>query len=170
MTQRRWFAAVLVTLCPLVAAAAVPSNFDAGVQELGRDWLADHSGVGLTIGVYDDGQKRFYNLGTSRQDGDRLPTKDTVYEIGSIAKTIAGQLLARAVIEGRAALEDDVTKYLDEKYPNFTRDGEPLRLVHLANMTSQLVDNIPDVSQVRPVSKVRSSPRTTGYPRRGWGE
>jgi CubicO group peptidase (beta-lactamase class C family) len=118
---------------------------------MGRDWLTDNAGVGLTIGVYEDGQKHFYNFGSTRQDGDRVPTKDTVYEIGSVAKTIAGQLLARAVVEGRAALEDEATKYLDEKYPNFTRDGQPIRLVHLANMTSQLVDNIPDVTQVRPI-------------------
>ena len=154
MMNRPWFAAVIVAWFPLVGAAAVPATFDATVQALGRAWLTDNAGVGLTIGVYEDGQKHFYNFGTSRQDGDRLPSKDTVYEIGSIAKTMAGQLLARAVIEGRAALEDDVTRYLDEKYPNFSRGGEPLRLVHLANMTSQLVDNIPDISQVRPVDGV----------------
>ncbi len=151
MQIRRSIAAGIVTLFPLVSAAAVPATFDDAVQELGRQWLIDNAGVGLTIGVYEDGQKHFYNFGTTRQDGNKVPTKDTVYEIGSIAKTMAGQLLARAVVEGRAALEDDVTKYLDEPYPNFTRGGEPIRLLHLANMTSQLVDNIPDITQVRAV-------------------
>jgi len=151
MTHRRWIAAGIVTFFPLVSAAAVPATFDATMQELARDWLVENAGIGLTIGVYEDGQKHFYNVGSTRQDGNRVPTKDTVYEIGSVAKTMAGQLLARAVIEGRAALEDDATKYLDERYPNFTRDGEPIRLLHLANMTSQLVDNIPDLSQVRAV-------------------
>jgi len=151
MQIRRSIAAGIVTFFPLVSAAAVPATFDAAVQELGRDWLIDNAGVGLSVGVYEDGQKHFYNFGSTRQDGNRLPTKDTVYEIGSVAKTMAGQLLARAVVEGRAALEDDAAKYLDGKYPNFTRDSEPIRLLHLANMTSQLVDNIPDVSQVRTV-------------------
>ena len=57
---------------------------------------------------------------------------------------MTGQLLARAVIEGRASLNDEVTKYLDEPYPNLANGGESVRLVHLANMTSQLMDNIPD--------------------------
>jgi serine-type D-Ala-D-Ala carboxypeptidase/endopeptidase len=148
MKSFRWLAAGLVLLCPL-ASAAVPADFDTVAQALGRQWLLDNNGVGLTIGVYEDGQKHFFNFGSTRLDGNRLPTKDTVYEIGSVAKTFAAQLLARAVIEGRAALEDDVTKYLDEKFPNFTKDGEPIRLLHLANMTSQLVDNIPDITQVR---------------------
>jgi serine-type D-Ala-D-Ala carboxypeptidase/endopeptidase len=154
MRKRRSFAAGIVTFFPLIAAAALPATFDAAVQDLGRSWLESNAGVGLTIGVWDDGQKYFYNFGATRQDGNRVPTKDTVYEIGPVAKTMAGQLLARAVVEGRAALDDDVTKYLDEKYPNFTRDGEPIRLVHLANMTSQLADLIPDVSQVRAVPGV----------------
>jgi len=152
MSKHRRFAAVIASFFPLVGAAAVPPTFDTAVQELGRDWLADNAGVGLSIGVYEDGQKHFYNFGSTRQDGNRVPTKDTVYEIGSVAKAMAGQLLARAVVEGRAALEDDATKYLDEKYPNFTRAGEPIRLLHLANMTSQLADNIPVVSQVRSVN------------------
>jgi serine-type D-Ala-D-Ala carboxypeptidase/endopeptidase len=151
--RRSWVAGV-VSFFPLCAAAVVPATFDATVKQLGDTWLADNGGIGLTIGVYEDGQKHFYNFGTTRLDGNRVPTKDTVYEIGGVAKTIAGQLLARAVVEGRAALEDDVTRYLDQKYPNFTRDGEPIRLVHLANMTSQLVDNIPDLTQVRAVPHV----------------
>jgi serine-type D-Ala-D-Ala carboxypeptidase/endopeptidase len=154
MRKRRLFAAGIVTLFPLVSAAAVPATFDAAVQELGRSWLEDEAGIGLTIGVWDAGQKHFYDFGATRQDGNRVPTKDTVYEIGSVAKTMAAQLLARAVIEGRAALEDEVTKYLEGEYPGFTRDGEPIRLVHLANMTSQLVDNVPDLSQVRAVPGV----------------
>jgi CubicO group peptidase (beta-lactamase class C family) len=154
MQRRRLFAAGIVTLFPLACAAAVPATFDAAVEELGRAWLIDNAGVGLSIGVYEDGRKHYFNFGTTRLDGNRVPTQETVYEIGSVAKTMAGALLARAVVEGRAAFEDEVTKYLDGKYPNLARAGEPIRLLHLGNMTSQLVDNIPDISQVRAVKGV----------------
>ena len=65
-----------------------------------------------------------------------------------------------AIIEGRATLNDEAAKYLDEPYPNLESGGEPVRLVHLANMTSQLLDNIPDLTQVRmvpgePMAKTR---------------
>src|SRR5262249_14868689 len=36
-------------------------------------------------------------------------------------------------------------------YPNLANSGESIRLVHLVNMTSQLPDNIPDLTQVRVV-------------------
>jgi serine-type D-Ala-D-Ala carboxypeptidase/endopeptidase len=122
---------------------------DAQVRELGRSWLERNEGVGMSIGIYDGGEQRFYNFGTTQLDGNRQPTKDTVYEIAQISKTFAGQLLARAIVEGRANPNDEVERYLGEAYPNFTKDGEKMLLIHLANMTSQLVDNIPDLTQVR---------------------
>jgi len=130
------------------ASAAVP---DDKVHELGRQWLADSGGVGLTVGVYDAGRSSFYNFGSTQLDGNRLPTKDTIYEIGSISKTFAGQLLARAVVEGRANLGDEVEKYLGAPYPNLANGTAKIRLLHLANLTSQLADNIPDQTQVRRV-------------------
>jgi len=142
-----WF----VLAAPTAGVPAEPAPFDGAIRELGRAWLANNDGVGLSVGVYENGQRHFYNFGATQIDGNKTPTKDTIYEIGPVAKTMAGQLLARAIVEGRATANDEVTKYLEEPYPNLENGGEPVRLLHLANMTSQLMDNIPDVSQVRTV-------------------
>jgi serine-type D-Ala-D-Ala carboxypeptidase/endopeptidase len=149
MLVRRLILLCFACLLPLAAGAADVPPADAAIRELARAWLADNDGVGLSIGVFVDGQRRFYNLGATQLDGGKPPTKDTIYEIGAISKTITGQMLARAVIEGRAALDDEAAKYLDEPYPNLQNGGEKIRLIHLANMTSQLADNIPDITQVR---------------------
>ncbi len=141
----------IALLAPLAGSAAEPAAFDGAVRDLGRAWLAQNDGVGLSIGIYENGQRHFYNFGATQLDGNKTPTQETIYEIGPLAKTISGQLLARAIVEGRASLNDEVTKYLDEPYPNLENGGEPVRLLHLVNMTSQLMDNIPDVSQVRTV-------------------
>ncbi len=138
---------------PMACLAADPPSAgaasNAAVRELGRQWLEGSEGVGLSIGVYDKGSRQFYNFGVTRLDGGTRPNKDTVYEIGSLSKTLAAQLLARAIVEGRASLDDEAAKYLDEPYPNLANSGESIRLVHLVNMTSQLADNIPDLTQVR---------------------
>jgi CubicO group peptidase (beta-lactamase class C family) len=133
------------------AAPPVPLPMDAEIRAAGRAWLDEQAGVGLSIGIYDNGQRRFYNFGGT-QIGGRMPTQDSVYEIGSISKTFTGQLLARAIVEGRAQLEDEVTAYLDAEYPNLVNGGQRVRLLHLVNNTSQLFDNIPDLTQVRYVS------------------
>jgi D-alanyl-D-alanine-carboxypeptidase/D-alanyl-D-alanine-endopeptidase len=139
----------LALLVPMAGASPAPVPADAGVRVLGRAWLIDNDGVGLSIGVYGNGQRHFYNFGTTRVDGNKAPTKDTVYEIGAISRTMTVQLLARAIVEGRATINDEAAKYLDEPYPNLENGGEKVRLLHLANMTSQLADNIPDLTQVR---------------------
>jgi CubicO group peptidase (beta-lactamase class C family) len=156
MIHLRSMILLMALLVPLPALAAQPATvdsapFDAAVRELGRAWLVDQGGVGLSIGVYENGRRHFYNFGVVQNDGNRIPTKDTVYEIGTLTKLFSGQLLARAVVEGRASLTDEASKYLDEPYPNFENTGAKIQLVHLANMTSQLLDLIPDVSQVRSV-------------------
>jgi serine-type D-Ala-D-Ala carboxypeptidase/endopeptidase len=144
-----WLAAALASVSCLAAAPEPP--IDAAIRAAGREWVTSHDGIGLTIGVYDNGQRRFFNFGTTQTDSGRLPTKDTVYEIGSISKTMAGQLLARAVVEGRATLQDEVARHLDGRYQNLANGGQQVRLLHLVSSTSQLIDNIPDLTQVRAV-------------------
>ena len=145
--------ALMVAGLALAASAncAETASLDAEIREAARAWLANNEGIGLTIGIYDNGQRSFYNFGTTQLDGNKPPTKDTVYEIGGISKTMTGQLLARAVVEGRASLDDEAAKYLDGQYPNLANAGESVRLLHLANDTSQLMDNIPELTQVRAI-------------------
>lgn len=133
------------------ARAEPSSTADAAIRELARAWLQENDGVGISIGVYDAGQRRFYNAGVPRLDASRPVSSSTIYEIGTMSRVFSGQILARAFVEGRAAPADDVGKFLDEPYPNLENGGERVRLVHLTNRTSGLADNIPDLSQVRPV-------------------
>jgi CubicO group peptidase (beta-lactamase class C family) len=133
------------------ARAAAPPTADAAVREIVRTWLQDVDGVGISVGIYDAGQRRFYNAGVPRLDSNKPSTQHTVYEIGTMTRAFSGQILARAIVEGRATPADDVGKFLEEAYPNLENAGERVRLVHLSNRTSGLADNIPDLTQVRPV-------------------
>ncbi|MEN2711847.1 serine hydrolase domain-containing protein [Sphingomonas sp. NPDC092331] len=135
-----------LVLAPMAAPA---QTFDAAVRAEGEKFLAEEQGVGLTIGVLRDGEVHFHGFGETARGGG-APGKDTAFEIGSISKTMTGLLLARAVLAGKASLDDDVRKYLDGAYPGLAFEGEPVRLVHLASMTSGLPDNLPDLSKLDP--------------------
>jgi CubicO group peptidase (beta-lactamase class C family) len=128
---------------------AQDAGFAAKARVAGKGYLAAEKGVGLSIGVLYDGRSYFYDFGAAAKGGP-APTRSTGYEIGSISKTIGGLLLARAVVAGKASLDDDVRKYLDGAYPNLAFEGAPVRLLHLANMTSALPDNLPDLSALDP--------------------
>jgi len=104
----------------------------------GKPWLA------LSAGVVKDGVTRFYSYGTTQKNKNVPPAGESIYEIGSITKTFGSLILAHAVLEGRVKLDDDIRKYLREDYPNLQYGKEPVRLIHLVNLTSRLPDNLPD--------------------------
>jgi CubicO group peptidase (beta-lactamase class C family) len=96
--------------------------------------------------------------------GDAAPGRpadaQTVYEIGSVSKTFTGLLLAEAALAGRLGLEDEVRTRLEETYSNLAFETHPVRLVHLATMTSGLPDNLPP----RPTTEA-GSPRDRAFAR-----
>jgi len=94
--------------------------------------------VGLSIGVYNKGLMYTYNYGEIKRGTSQLPTANTFYNIGSVAKTFVGVMLAQAIIDKKAALNDDIRSYLPGRYPNLTFKDQPIRLIHLANHTSAL--------------------------------
>lgn len=137
----------------LPAMAATPPSdkqvlMDQTFERLGAEFVKADRSDGLSIAVVKDGQARFYNFGTLSREKPQLPTEHTVYEIASISKVFTSLLLAHAVIEGKVNLQDDIRRYLPGDYPNLVFDGEPVRLIHLANTTSALPDNLPDFTKL----------------------
>lgn len=107
------------------------------------DLVTSKQAIGLSIGVYTNEKTYYYNFGNTQKDKASLPTEKTIYEIGSITKTFVSYILANAVLENKVDLNDDIRKYLKDKYPNLQYKAHPIRLVHLANTTSGLPERIP---------------------------
>lgn len=118
-------------------------SFDLLVNKLGQKLLDEKNGIGLSVGIYHNGNASFFNWGTTEAAKLNKPTQNTIYEIGSITKTFESYILANAVLEGRIKLEDDIRLYVTGKYPNLEFQGHCIRIVHLANTTSLLPDWLP---------------------------
>ncbi|GAB4010054.1 serine hydrolase domain-containing protein [Spirosoma migulaei] len=127
-----------------VQSPTAKASPETTIQQLGTAFVQEKTHVGLSIGIVRNGKTSFYNFGTTEKGKNQLPTQHTIYEIGSISKTFGSLLLARAVLEKRASLDDDIRQYLDGDYPNLAYEGKPIRLVNLTNWTSELPDNFPD--------------------------
>jgi len=119
------------------------SPLDTAVHEAATSLFKDPVHVGLSIVVSVNGQTTFYNYGTTSKASPRVPTSDTLYEIGSITKTFTGVLAARAVLEDRMRLDDDFRRYLPEPYPNLESGGRPITLRTLATHTSGMPRDLP---------------------------
>ncbi|GAB3798943.1 serine hydrolase domain-containing protein [Spirosoma humi] len=149
MNNRLFFTACLLAFARLLVngqptTPASIAHAEATIQQLGNAFVQEKNHVGLSIGIVRNGTKSFYNFGTTEKGKHQLPTENTIYEIGSISKTFGSLLLARAVLDKRARLDDDIRQYLGGDYPNLAYEGKPIRLVNLTNWTSELPDNFPD--------------------------
>lgn len=137
------------TLVILLALAALsrPSfaqrtSLDTLIQKIGQQYIKNN-GAGLSVGLLYQGKNSTYHFGSVEKGKNLLPTDHTLYELGSITKTFFGYLLAKAVTEHKAGMDDDVRKYLDGKYPNLQYQGHPVTLKELANTTSGIPDELP---------------------------
>lgn len=124
------------------------TRIDSIVADSSVEFMEKNSGMGLSIGLLISGVAYTYNYGTIEKDSTVLPTENTIYELASITKTFTATLLAKAVIEGKVNLKDDIRKYLEQRYPNLDYKGVPIRLQHLTSLTSGLPNWLPETPEV----------------------
>ncbi len=88
--------------------ATVRETVDQVIQPLMR---ADNI-PGMAIAVVIDGQANFFNYGVASRETRQPVTSDTLFEIGSISKTLTATLAAYAQLSGSLSLADPASKYL----------------------------------------------------------
>jgi CubicO group peptidase (beta-lactamase class C family) len=120
------------------------NSLDTVVHQSVLPFMNQQSKVGISIGVFNKGEKAFYNYGTTQLEKPELPTNRTLYEIGSITKTFMGTLLAQAVKDHKLKMNDDIRMYLSGSYPNLEFKGSPIRLYQLVSHISGLPFFMPD--------------------------
>lgn len=135
-TQFLWFM--------LLVKIGAAQNFDSLVNHAAAQLTTPSKEIGLSIGLVHKGHGYFYNYGNSETKKSSPPTQHTLYEIGSITKTFTSYLLAKAVLEKKIKLTDDIRKYLRGNYPNLGYARRPITILHLANWTSGLPDWLPE--------------------------
>jgi CubicO group peptidase (beta-lactamase class C family) len=101
-------------------------------------FLKDDANSSLSIGIVNGGETAQYFYGETSKGSGNLPTRQSIYEIGSISKTFTAIMLAHAVNEGKLSLNDDIRNFLPGHYPNLEYQGKPVTVLQLANHTSGL--------------------------------
>jgi CubicO group peptidase (beta-lactamase class C family) len=114
------------------------TSIDSAVQSAAINYMSDSNAHGLSIGIYRKGIAFTYHYGVVKKGSGRLPSGDDFFNMGSVAKTFVGTLLAQAVIEKRLSLDDDIRHFLPGDYSNLDYQGHPIRFKDLATHTSGL--------------------------------
>ena len=89
----------------------------------------------LAVAIYKDRQVYNNYYGSIYKDSQKRPNDKTVYEIASITKVFVGSLAAKAVLENKIVLDDDIRDYLKGDYPNLEYEGIPITIKDLLTHT-----------------------------------
>lgn len=119
----------------------------------------DKQAVGLAAVLVTRDRVQVVTAGHTALDGKTPVSADTLFEIGSISKTLTALLLADAVLRGELKLDDPVERWLPQnkgflggvKFRD--RTGDPVRLIDLATHRSGLPrvpDNMPTTVRFNP--------------------
>lgn len=106
----------------------------------------------ISIGIYKDGKeyKRYY--GEIDKGKKNKATDNSIFEIASVTKTFTAYITAKAVLEGKLKLDDDIRKYLNGSYENLEINNRPILVRDILTHTSGI--NRENFSQV--LSKIFS--------------
>jgi CubicO group peptidase (beta-lactamase class C family) len=153
-------AALLCAVTVHAADAAPAAIKSVATVEADRFIRSSPGAMAVSIGVIFNGDRGTFHFGTLIPGRAQPPTDATIYPIASITKTFTGVLLAQAVLEHRATLDDDVRKYLHGSYPNLEFQHHPIRLKDLLDHRSGLPFLLPDVPQSQPEFGNNATPWT----------
>lgn len=111
-------------------------NVENAIKKNALQLLEDKRFHSVSIAVLKDGKSTIKHFGELTIGKGNKPNDSTLYELASVTKTFTGYIAAKAVLDQKIHLEDDIRIYLNEPYPNLEYKGEPIRIKHLITHTS----------------------------------
>ncbi|NIF06772.1 beta-lactamase family protein [Chryseobacterium sp. Tr-659] len=111
-------------------------NVETAITKNALKLLEDKRFHSVSIAVLKDGESTMKHFGELTIGKGNKPNDSTLYELASVTKTFTGYVAAKAVLDKKINMEDDIRIYLNGSYPNLEFKGEPIRIKHLITHTS----------------------------------
>jgi beta-lactamase class C len=134
MNAARILAVTVFCIFPTASRAADASaEIGAAVDRAVRPLLEEHGAPGVAVAVTVDGQRYFFSYGVAAKDADTPVTEDTLFEIGSVSKTVTATLAISAQALGKLSLDDHPGKYMPQLRGSALDEAS---LLHLGTYTA----------------------------------
>jgi beta-lactamase class C len=95
----------------LAGAANTRTDIDDKVRDATAQVMQQYTIAGMSIAITANGQQHFYNYGVTSKDTRQSVSSDTLFEVGSISKTLTATLATYAQANGQLSLDDHPGKY-----------------------------------------------------------
>lgn len=106
--------AVLLCASTSTTASASPDVLAATVDRAFRPLMAEYDIPGMAVAVTVNGEQRYFNFGVADRQRGTPVTPGTIFEIGSVSKTLTATLASYAHALGRISLNDHPGTYLPQ--------------------------------------------------------
>ncbi|MGD1946789.1 MAG: serine hydrolase domain-containing protein [Croceivirga sp.] len=134
------------------------------VNEQAEKILQDTLINALSIGVYQEGNMYTFHFGELTKGKMDKPNDRTLYEIASVTKTFTGTLAAKAVLEDRIQLDDDIDTFLPKSYENLKYQDTPIKVKHLLTHTSEIPGGFLGMPEInRDLTEIEFNDIVTNY-------
>lgn len=112
------------------------SQLDKNVDALVKKHRSSLNTVGLSIGIWQDGQSNIYGYGETRKGNQQVPDAHTFFEIGSITKTFTATAMVQWLNEKGLGLESPIQAFLPNSIPVLSKEGAAVNFKQLLNHSS----------------------------------
>lgn len=89
----------------------------------------------IALAIYRNGEAFHNYYGKINKNDQNQPNNQTLYEIASISKVFVGSLAAKAVLENKIKLNDDIRMYLAGEFLNLEYQNTPITIRNLLTHT-----------------------------------
>jgi CubicO group peptidase (beta-lactamase class C family) len=110
-------------------------NLSNIIDQYAENTLKKGSINSLALAIYKDGKIYQQYYGEMDKNSNNKPNDNTLYEIASISKAFVGSLTAKAVLEKKITLDDDIRKYIRGNYSNLQFENTPITIKNLLTHT-----------------------------------
>lgn len=114
------------------------NSSDAALREFVARTAAEYNIPGVSVGIWADGREIFAAHGVTSIENPLPVTRDTLFCLGSIAKTFTATTVMCLVEQGRIELDAPVRRYVPELVLADERAAAEMTVLNLLNHTSGL--------------------------------
>ncbi|MGL4612819.1 MAG: serine hydrolase, partial [Shewanella sp.] len=104
----------VMAVLPAAATVVEPRQIQSLVEQAVKPVMAEYQIPGTVIGITFEGQRYFYQYGVSAKTSGQAVDENTLFEIGSISKTLTATLANYAKAEGKLNLTLPVSHYVPQ--------------------------------------------------------